>query len=137
MNSGTVSRDQGSATIEMVLLSPVVMFLVLCVVFLGHRADATLKVQHAADIAARTASMYAKEKMASVAAVSASNDLLHHHQDCATIVTHLVAGTFGALRTVSVNVNCREKSQHATWLGIAPRTITASSTEVVDAYSFR
>jgi hypothetical protein len=121
----------------MVLLAPVVMFLVMCVLFLGHRADTNLKIQHAADVAARIASMHSTDKMQEAGAVAASDDLQLQNQDCSEVSTHMSLGTFGVLRTVTVTVNCREQRRDALWLGIRPRQVSASSTEVIDAYSFR
>ena len=46
-------KDQGSASVEMVLLTPLLVLLTLFVVYLGRAGGGTEQVRHAADVAAR------------------------------------------------------------------------------------
>jgi Flp pilus assembly protein TadG len=54
--------ETGSASVELVLLTPVLMILVLLVVLAGRSGEVLLQVKHAADQGARAASISAVSK---------------------------------------------------------------------------
>ena len=68
-------REEGSATVELVLLAPILMILVLFVVYAGRGAEVLTQIQHAADQGARAASMAHPSRMQTVGRESALRDL--------------------------------------------------------------
>lgn len=113
-------RSRGSATVELVLLTPVLMLFTVLAAQVGRDADAAAMVRLAADHAARSASMVRRTAMVSVAQVAANDVLQSRGAHCddpkvAVAVTDV---------DVAVEVTCR------TGRGVA----TARSVEVIDRY---
>ena len=128
------SNDIGSATVEMVLLAPVLVLLMAFVVFLGRAGGATEQVRHAADQAARAASIVARPKMQSVAQLVAAADLANNGFNCASTSVGVQVSNALAASSVTVTVSCRLNQQGTSLVGAVARTLTASSTEVIDQY---
>ena len=51
-----MSPERGSVTVELVILTPLLMLLVLFGIYAGRASEAVIQVRHAADQAARAAS---------------------------------------------------------------------------------
>ena len=75
-------REEGSATVELVLLAPILMILVLFVVYAGRGAEVLTQIQHAADQGARAASMAHPSRMQAVGRESALRDLEQNGAAC-------------------------------------------------------
>jgi Flp pilus assembly protein TadG len=125
--------DRGSAATELVLVAPALVVLVLFVVFLGRAGQAAARVQHAADVAARAASMVRDTAMAEEARATALDELGRNGPACVEPAV-TVAVTDRDVDTVTVTVRCRVSLQALGPLGVAARTVSASSTEVIDLY---
>jgi len=118
----------------MVLLTPVLVLLMLFVVFLGRAGGATEQIRHAADEAARAASIVARPNMQAVAHSVAAADLAANGFNCASTTVGLGVIDTTAVSSVTVTVSCVVNQQGTALLGTPSRTLTASSTEVIDRY---
>ena len=128
------TRDAGSASVEMVLLTPVLVLLMVFLVFLGRGGGATEQVRHAADEAARAASQVSASSMHNVAQLIAAADLAANGFNCSSTSVSVGVINTTPVGSVTVTVSCRINQQGTTLLGTSSRTITASSTEVIDRY---
>lgn len=130
----------GSVTVEMVVLAPVLVILILFVVFVGRVGGSLQQVRHAADAGARAASLVGPATMVSVAKAVAAQDLLDNGVNCAsTSVSVVVSNTVDPNSgprpvSVTVSVSCAINTDGTALLGAGGRTVTASSTEVIDRY---
>jgi Flp pilus assembly protein TadG len=131
--TATRRDDRGTAATELVLVAPALVVLVLFVVFLGRAGQAAVRVQHAADVAARAASMVRHSSMAEEARTTALDELHRNGPACADPAV-TVALMDRDVDTVTVTVRCRVSLQALGPLGVGARTVSASSTEVVDLY---
>ena len=119
---------------EMVLLTPVLVLLMVFVVFLGRAGGANEQVRHAADEAARAASLIARPNMQAVAQLIATADLAANGVNCASTNVSVAVSNVVTAGSVTVTVSCVVNRQGTGLLGVVARTITASSTEVIDRY---
>ncbi len=126
--------NEGSVTVEMVILAPVFVLLMLFVVVLGRAGGATDQVRHAADEAARAASLVARPRMTNVAQAVAVADLASNGFNCASTAIAVFVENAVAAGSVTVTVSCVINQQDTALLGAHARTVTASSTEVIDRY---
>jgi Flp pilus assembly protein TadG len=126
--------DAGSATVEMVLLAPVLVLLLLLVIWGGRAGSTVTQVRHAADQAARAASMVHESRMAAVAESAALLDLAGTGVACREPVVGTIVARSSVPATVTVTVRCRVDSSGVAALVAASRSVVASSTEVVDRF---
>jgi Flp pilus assembly protein TadG len=126
--------DRGSVTVEMVILTPVLITLVLFVVFLGRAGGATEQVRHAADAGARAASIVSRPSMGNVAHLVATADLAANGVNCGSTTVSVSISNAPRVSSVTVTVSCSVNSQGTALLGAGQRTLTASSTEVIDRF---
>lgn len=128
----TTRRDQGSVTVEVVLLTPLLVLFALFAIFGGRVAESMTDVQHAADQGARAASLVSAARMDAEANHAVRNDLAERGVSCPDPVVTLSRSMEG--RVVTVSVTCRAQNDGLEILSVATPTLTASSTEVVDRY---
>jgi Flp pilus assembly protein TadG len=121
-------------TVELVVLAPVLLILSLLIVHLGRAGGASQQVRHAADAAARAASIVATSRMRDEAESAARADLEANGVNCASTSVAVRIGGPPSLRTVTVTVSCTTNSAGLDLLGVGGRSVRASSTEVVDRY---
>lgn len=135
-------HDAGSATVELVILTPVLVVLMLFVVFVGRASGAVEQVRHAADEGARAASLVSPLSMSAAAEQAVGRDLRTNGTNCSStdvavaIATSNTAGPGGPadVGSVTVTVTCVVDAAGTALLGSAARTVAASSTEVIDRY---
>jgi len=126
-------RNLGSVSVEMVILTPILVTLMLFVVHLGRSGGAMEQVRHAADEGARAASIVSRPAMGAVARSVASADLSANGLNCSsTSVSVKVSAS--ATPSITVTVSCTVNTQGTALLGAAARVLVASSTEVIDRY---
>lgn len=130
--TGRARRDSGSASMEMVLITPLLVIFVLLVVFGGRSVESTNDVKHAADQGARAASMVATARMPDVARRAVQADLAARRVSCPSPSVDVRTSLEG--RTVTVTVSCRADGQGLGLLDVSTRSVSATSTEVVDRY---
>ncbi len=124
--------DHGSAAVELVLLTPIFVVLLLFVVFLGRSGQAAAKVRHAADQAARAASMVHRHRAESVARSTALGELTADGLRCSSLSVTSSASTSAGLESIEVSISCTVQASDLAPLAPGVRTITAASAEVID-----
>ncbi len=129
-----MKRDEGSATVELVLLAPILMILVLFVVYAGRGAEVLTQIQHAADQGARAASMAHPSRMQSVGRQSALKDLEQNGAACIDPVVNVAFDDDSAIHTVLVEVECAVNNTGLNLLGVDERRLHAESIEVIDRW---
>jgi hypothetical protein len=72
--------------------------------------------------------------MQSVAQLVAAADLANHGFNCASTSVGVQVSNALAASSVTVTVSCRLNQQGTSLVGAIARTLTASSTEVIDQY---
>ena len=77
-----MTSERGSATVEMVLVAPLLVVLVMSVVHAGRSAEALVQLRHAADQGARAASMVRTERMEDVGERAVRKDLVGSGSSC-------------------------------------------------------
>lgn len=128
-------RDpSGSATVELVLVTPVLMVLALFVVLSGRSGEALRQVQHAADHGARAASQVSAVKRVAVGSTAAAKDLDSAGTACIDPLIRVESTKVGRLEAVRVSVSCGIDHSGLTLLGMSPRRVAAESVEVIDVY---
>ncbi|MEN9805406.1 MAG: hypothetical protein RIS41_2253 [Actinomycetota bacterium] len=125
-------RDRGSVTVEMVLLTPLLVLFVIFTVFGGRAAESMTDVQHAADQGARAASLVSSARMQAQAVQAVRHDLDDRGVSCPDPAITVSPSLEG--RVVTVTVTCRAREGGLEILSVDTPTLTASSTEVVDRY---
>lgn len=128
--------DRGSATTELVLLTPVLILLLLFVVALGRIASAHQDVDAAARDAARAAANARSPVAARTdGAEAAQASLTEQGITCRDLTVSVDTSTFRAGGDVSATVRCTVDLADLTSLSIpSSRTITATFTAPVDQY---
>lgn len=131
-----MTREQGSLSAELVLVTPALVLLMLFVVFAGRLGSAAADVRQAAAEAARTASLHASPAAADAAARdTATANLAASGVDCAA--TDITVDTAGLNPggTVAVMVRCIVALDDVALTGLpGSRTLQAEAVEVVDLY---
>lgn len=107
MSARRSGDERGSATAELVILTPLLILLLLFVVALGRLAGARIDVDGAAAQAARAASIARSPDAASaVAQQTASSALNTQHITCAHLAVSVDTGDFTPGGSVAVTVTC-------------------------------
>ena len=127
-------REEGSATVELVLLAPILMILVLFVVYAGRGAEVLTQIQHAADQGARAASMAHPSRMQTVGRESALRDLEQNGAACINAVVNVAFDDESTIQTVLVEVECLVNQTGLGLIGLSERVVTAQSIEVIDRW---
>ena len=127
-------REEGSATVELVLLAPILMILVLFVVYAGRGAEVLTQIQHAADQGARAASMAHPSRMQAVGRESALRDLEQNGAACINAVVNVAFDDESTIHTVLVEVECAVNATGLNLLGVHERLLHAESIEVIDRW---
>lgn len=126
--------NRGSAAVELVLVTPILMVLTLFVVTAGRSGEALHQVQHAADIGARAASQASAIRRESVGFTAALSDLRIGGRSCVDHSIRVDNVKVGHLDAVKVRISCRVEHAGLRLLGMVDRHVTAESTESIDVY---
>lgn len=127
-------QDRGSVAVEMVVLAPVLVMLTLFIVFLGRAGGSVQQVRHAADVGARAASLVSRAAMQGVATSAVARDLADNGVNCASTSVSVSVNDSPDAGSVTVTVSCVVNQDGTSLVGAAARTVTATSTEVIDRY---
>ncbi|WP_194920126.1 TadE/TadG family type IV pilus assembly protein [Catenulispora rubra] len=130
-------RERGSATVELILLTPVFIAFLLLVVGTGRLVDAKLQVDQAVHAAARAASLALTPSAADNAAnAAAAQSLSGAGITCSPMNLSTDVGSLAPGGTARVTLSCTVSLSDVSGLGAFPghRTITASFSSVVDTY---
>lgn len=134
MSGRTVER--GSASLELVLMAPVLIVLMLFVVLVGRLGQARADVDRAARDAARAASIARTSDAAHErAAAAARATLADGGVSCRSMTIVLDSGAFAPDGAVHATVGCNVDLADLSLLGVpGSRTITATFAQPVDAF---
>jgi Flp pilus assembly protein TadG len=130
------TRDRGSASLELVLLTPLLLVLLMLVVMGGRYAQARADVDSAARDAARAGSLERSSATAAAAArEAAERRLADRNVVCADLEVDLGDTDFRPGGAVEVTLTCVVDLSDLTGLGV-PTSATFDSTfsEPVDVY---
>lgn len=126
--------DRGSAAIEMVLLTPVLVVLLLFVVHVGRTSEGVSELRHAADQGARAASLAARSRMSAAAVAAVRRDLAASGSSCEQPTVAVTLQSSGFSSSVRVDVRCRVSNLGLALIGSRQVQLSATSTEVVDRF---
>jgi hypothetical protein len=129
-----MKHERGSATVEMVVLAPVLLALVLFVVFAGRSTQAMSQIRHAADQGARAASMVRQERMSEVGRLAVLEDLRDNGNPCSNVLVNVAVDDESSMKTVLVEIECEISRTGLELLALTRRTIEARSIEVIDVW---
>ena len=141
--SGRASRDEGSATLELAILTPALFAVLALVVVAGRIEVAGGAVEQASAAAARDASLArtpAAARQAALAAATAS--LVGQDLHCAAVTVVVDTGGFaapvGTTAEVSARVSCTVNMADLAIPGTpGTRTLTAETSSALDRYRSR
>ena len=131
------NRERGSATGELVLLTPLLILFVLFIIGLGRLAHARALVNDAAAQAARAASLqYLSPGQAAIAAQqTATGALASAGLACASESATVDTGSDHPGGTITVTLTCRvDLSQEITAGFPGTQTLTVTFTSPIDTY---
>lgn len=138
MKRGRSSRitisDRGSAAIEMVLLTPVLIMLLLFVIHVGRTGEGVSELRHAADQGARAASLVARSRMNAAAISAVRRDLVASGSSCEQPIVSVTLQSTMLSNSVRVLVRCRVSNLGLAMIGSQQVQLSASSTEVIDTF---
>jgi Flp pilus assembly protein TadG len=128
--------ERGSATTELVLITPVLIIVLLFVVALGRIASSRAEVDAAArDVAREAANARSFAEAVASSDAAARGDLGEAGVTCRSLAIALDMNNFRAGGTVTATVSCTVALQDLVGLGLpASRTITARFTAPIDLY---
>jgi|SRR5579884_3015836 len=129
-------RQQGSAAVELVLLTPVLVVLLLFVVAVGRLAETRGDVDAAARDAARAASIARGPDSARTDGEAAARQRLAEGRvTCRTLDVQLSTAEFRSGGTVAATVGCVVDLSDLTLLGVpGTRRVSATFAEPVDIF---
>lgn len=132
----TSATEQGSASLELALMSPVLIALLLFVVLVGRLGQARADVDRAARDAARAASLARSADSAhDRAAAAARATLASGGVTCRSMSLELDSGAFEPGGAVHATVRCTVDLADLSLLDVpGSRTVLATFTQPVDAY---
>ena len=128
--------ERGSATTELVLITPVLIIMLLFVVALGRIAASRAGVDAAArDVAREAANARSIAEAVASSDPTARGDLREGGVTCRSLAVGLDTNNFRAGGTVTATVSCTVALRDLVALGLpASRTITARFTAPIDLY---
>ncbi len=136
MTRAQTARERGSATTELVLMTPVLIIVLFFVVALGRIASSRAEV----DAAARDAARAAANARSAAAAVPESDEAARaafrqSGLTCESIAVLLDTAEFHAGGNVTATVSCTVPLRDLVGLGLpAARTMTGRFTAPIDLY---
>lgn len=133
---GWLGRDErGSVTVELVLVTPLLILLLLFVVALGRLASARIDVNGAAAEAARAASIARDPATASAMAQQTASSALSGNGTCTSFNVATDTAAFAPGGEVAVTVTCTVDLADLSGLRLpGSTTISERSVSVVDTY---
>lgn len=129
-------RSRGSTTLELVVLTPVVLALIDLAVLGGRLTDSQSQVNGAASAASRAASIDRTPGRAVADATStALSTLSQQHVTCVSPSAQVDTSAFHPGGWVAVTVTCDASLNDLGWLPVpATHTLSSRSVSAIDAY---
>jgi len=129
-----VRADRGGATVELVVLAPMLVVLVMSIVHAGRSAEALIQLRHAADQGARAASLVRVDRMEVVGERAVRSDLEGSGSSCIDPLINVAIDGDSVVRSVMVEIECTVRIVGLELLGVRTRRLEARSTEVIDVW---
>ena len=129
--------NRGSVVVETVVLVPVIVMALVFVIGCGRWVQAEMTVRNAVDQAARSASMVAAGRMRVVGLSQAERQLGGSRSGCVDGRADVSTFRSGRMMFVRAVASCRVDLRGLTGLFGLPRSVSASTVEVVDVFTFR
>lgn len=131
-----MTRERGSVSVELVLLTPVLLLLLGLVVMTGRIGETRIGVGHAAQQAARAASLAGDPLVAQAQAhATAAANLDTLGVVCGELTVDLDTTRFAPGGDVTVAVTCTVDLSDVSFAGIpGQRILQADAIEVIDRY---
>lgn len=135
--------ERGSATLELVIMAPLLLLFLSVMIFGGRVALAGQAVQQAADEAARVASIARTQEEADQTAAKAARDTLDQQNlDCTIVQVHVNTAGFNAPlgqdSSVTATVSCPVRVGDLAIPGLpGTRTVTATAVSPIDTWRER
>ncbi|WP_143027948.1 TadE/TadG family type IV pilus assembly protein [Lentzea albidocapillata] len=129
-------EDRGSASSEMVLVTPLLVMLLVFVAVVVHRGvDARLRINDVAHQAARAASLErTSARAAGQARATATAALASAGVTCRSVAVDIATAGLQPGGTVTVTVSCDVDLGDALMLGAGQKRLSATAIEPVDTY---
>jgi len=130
------TSEEGSATVELAVLAPVMVLLILLVVLAGRLVLAHQEIDAAAADAARAASIATSADAATSAATqAATQDIAGDGLNCDALSAAVDTSDFVPGGTVTVELTCRASLAGLSSLRLpGSETLTSSSSAPIDLY---
>lgn len=131
-----MTGHRGSAALELVLLTPVLLAMIDLAVLGGRLTDAQSQVDGAANAASRAASIDRSPGPAiSAASTTAMTTLAQQHVTCLSPAVQVDTSAFHPGGWVAVTVSCSTSLNDLGWLPVpATKTLTSRSVSAIDVY---
>jgi Flp pilus assembly protein TadG len=129
-------RDQGSAAVELVLVTPLLIMMLMFIIAVGRLVDARMEVNGAAMQAARAASVAADAAAAGPAALATAQAALSSERvTCSTLAVFAGTSDFQAGGQVSVTASCTVSLAGLSLLPLpGAETLTATAVAPIDEF---
>lgn len=132
----TRCNQNGSATLELVVLTPILVALLLLVVAAGRLVDARGTLVGAARSAARAATTARSPEQARLAALAITQSRSNPGPHCGRLDVTLDTSAFRPGGTVTATISCTVALNDLVGLQLpGSRTLTAQATEPLDTYA--
>ena len=128
----TPRQDQGSVSVEVVLLAPLLVVLALFIVHLGSITNARLQLVSIADQAARAASLVHPQRMVQVGSEVAHERMAMGTIRCVDAAVDVKVNRSIEPGIVTVHLSCTVEQEGLSLLAPIARTILVTSSEVID-----
>ena len=129
-----MKKESGSATVELVILAPLLVSLIMVVTYFGRYAAAIQTVQQAADHGARAASRASVRSMPQVGTAATLAYLGQRHSGCDEPRVNVAVDHDSPRPSVLVEVECTVNRSGLDLLGLTSRRVHAESLEVIDVW---
>ena len=136
MAAGSLTRVRsmrGSQTVESLVLVPALMGVALLIVLAGRVVDAHIAARGAADVAARVATRSTAAERVSRGEAAGRAVLTSQRTPCSGGRVRVTPSSRDGRTIVTARVECDVNRRGLASLAV-PRTVSATSTEVVDRY---
>ena len=131
-----MKSSRGSATVEFVLLVPLLYLAVAFVMAAGRVVDTSMAARSASESAARASSIVSRQRMIRVGE-STAMAILQRDENCRLPRVRVVVTGTGGSMMVKVTSTCLIDARGLSSILPILHSVSSTSTEVVDVFTFR
>lgn len=129
-----MKRGRGSISSEVVVLVPTFMIIVILFVYVGRLTQTESILQQVSDVAAREASMSHRDHVLRTAVSVTQRELSLRKVSCTHTGVSTRQVSHRGLTSIQVTVRCSLNMEGLIMLRLPARTMTATSSAVIDRY---